>query len=158
MNNRLDQNMAFLKSFIKTIIPSKVKWVLSGSTSLALQGVDVEVNDIDIVSDEFGAKELDVLLEQYCVKKLEYSPTEKYKSFYGKYRIGDVEVDVMGNFQYRLKNGGWSVFPDLDKSKVYQYGELGILVFSLEHEIKEYEAMSKHDKVVAIKRVLSWKT
>ena len=50
--------------------------ILSGSTSLALQQVDIEVHDIDIVTDKYEAIALENILKEYEIKEMEYSETE----------------------------------------------------------------------------------
>lgn len=98
-----------LKAFYQIIDGKNIPWVLSGSTALVIQGVDVGINnDIDILTDEEGSKQINILLADYKVKGSEYSATDKYKSFFGIYKIGELNIDVMGEFQYRLKNRLWS--------------------------------------------------
>ena len=42
-------------------------WVVTGSLGMALQGMDIEVHDIDIQTDEQGASEIEGLLFEYVV-------------------------------------------------------------------------------------------
>jgi predicted nucleotidyltransferase len=43
-----------LKIISKKLENQKIKWVLVGSTSLALQGVNIKPKDIDILTDDEG--------------------------------------------------------------------------------------------------------
>ena len=48
-----------LKKVYDKLIETNILWVLSGSVSLAIQGVDVEPrNDIDILTDESGSEKI----------------------------------------------------------------------------------------------------
>lgn len=149
-----EENMnAFLK--IKNMIDNQTfPLVLSGSTSLYLQGVDIEVHDVDIVTDEDGSKYLDDILNDYCVKKMEYSSTEKYKSFFGIYEIDNVKVEIMGEFQYRLKNGDWSKPNHTNEIQNYKYNDKEIQVLKLEQELIEYENSGKTNTIEKIKEKL----
>lgn len=51
-----------------------VAWVLVGSTSLALQRVDVTPRDIDILTDEAGAYKINELLKDCEVRPVAYRP------------------------------------------------------------------------------------
>lgn len=140
---------------IKNIIDNQTfPLILSGSTSLYLQGVDIEVHDVDIVTDEDGSKYLDDLLKDYCVKKMEYSSTEKYKSYFGIYEIDNVKVEIMGEFQYRLKNGDWSKPNHTNEIYNYKYNNEEIQVLKLEQELIEYENSGKTNTIIKIKEKL----
>lgn len=125
--------------------------ILSGSTSLYLQGVDIEVNDVDIVTDYNGAKYLNEILEEYCIKEMEYSVTEKYKSYFGIYNIDGVKVDVTGEFQYKLKNGEWSKPNHTNEIRYCKYNDVNIQVLKLEQELIEYESVEKINTIIKIK-------
>ncbi|MCL2002125.1 hypothetical protein FWG76_01835 [Candidatus Saccharibacteria bacterium] len=151
MNDNLIRNLGVVKVIADRIGERNIRWILSGSTSLRLQGVDVDVNDIDIVTDEHGARGLDELLAAYRTKKSAYSSTENYRSIYGKYRINDVDVDIMANFQYKLKSGEWSDINVWSEVGVFDYNGMRLPVLSLEQELKEYESMGRADKAARIK-------
>jgi len=54
-----------LKKVYDKLIETNILWVLSGSVSLAIQGVDVEPrNDIDILTDESGSEKIYLLLKR----------------------------------------------------------------------------------------------
>jgi len=153
--DNLERNINVLKIIIEKISKSNnIDWILTGTTSLKLQGVDVPVNDIDILTGINGAYKLDNILCEYCTKKLEFSSTDKYKSYYGIYLINNVKVEVMGNFQYRLKSHIWSLPNNLNESSILNYEGLDIPVLSLQQEKQEYEAMGRLDKVEKINEAI----
>jgi len=95
-----DKIKSALKIIYDRIQSQDIFWILSGSASLAIQGVDVQINDdIDIATDKKGAQKIDKLLSGFRIKKPDYSSTNRYRSYFGVYKIGDVKVEVMGEFQ-----------------------------------------------------------
>lgn len=144
-----------LKKFVQIIDGKNIPWVLSGSTSLVIQGVDVVINnDIDILTTEEGSKQIHILLAEYVEKESAYSSTDKYQSFFGIYKIGGVNIDVMGEFQYRLKDGSWSEPNQNHKIFIKEHQGMSLPLLSLEQELVEYDNMGKVEKVEKIRAVL----
>ena len=71
-----------LKVITRRLRDAKIKWVLVGSTSLALQGVDVSPKDIDILTDKDGAFEINKLLKEYEVKSVQFKTSDLFESFF----------------------------------------------------------------------------
>jgi len=143
-----------LKIFYDQVSDKEIFWILSGSTSLYIQGVDILANDIDIITDEKGVKSLDKILSEYCIQKPEYSSTEEYCSYYGQYIINGVKIDLVGNFQYKMKDGSWSELRPKKKYFEKEYNGMSLLLLPLEVELKEYEELGKLNKVRKIKERL----
>ncbi|MFA6296373.1 MAG: hypothetical protein WC663_03395 [Patescibacteria group bacterium] len=144
-----------LKKFVQLIDGKDIPWILSGSTSLVIQGVDVQINnDIDILTTEVGSKQINILMDEYKVKESKFSSTDKYQSFFGIYKIDGVNIDVMGEFQYRLRNGSWSEPNQNHKIFIKEYQGMSLPLLSLEQELVEYDNMGKTEKVEKIKPVL----
>ena len=153
--NVLEKN---LKVFIKILELTQDRdypIILSGSTSLSMQGVDIEVHDIDIVTDKKGAFTLANRLKEYQVKEMAFSKTDKYKSYFGKYRIDDVDIDIMGDFQYKTKNNLWSEKNHLHPLKQLEYKKHKISFLALEQELIEYESANKTITISKIKEKLN---
>jgi len=149
------ENIEILKILYNKLINLKdTLWILTGSTALAIQGVDVLANDIDILTDEKGSEQIDLILSEYRIQRPNYSTTEKYRSHFGIYKINNIKVEIMGNFQYKLKNGEWSKPNNPHETKIYDFNEMKIPVLSLEKELQEYENMDRKDKVIKIKEFL----
>jgi hypothetical protein len=119
-----------------------------------LQGVDVEINDIDILTDKDNIWKIDTLLADYRFKAPNYDQTEKYRSYYGIYRICNVKVETMAEFQYRLKDGGWSKPNQSNKIRLIDLKDVKIPVLSLRQEITEYKNGGDNSKVIKIQEVL----
>lgn len=148
--NILDKNMEVFVKILNLASDREYPVILSGSTSLALQGVNIEVHDIDIVTDKVGALALDRLLKDYNTVEMKYSGTDKYQSYFGAYEIDGVKVEIMGEFQYKLKTGEWSLENHLHDIHFVMYDGAEIPVLSLEQELVEYE---NADKIVTIEKI-----
>ncbi|TFG20317.1 MAG: hypothetical protein EU529_15060 [Promethearchaeota archaeon] len=59
----------------------KIKWILIGSCSLALNGVDVKPNDIDILTDEKGALKSNNIKLKIKARKLWYMEEGKIQTY-----------------------------------------------------------------------------
>jgi hypothetical protein len=131
-----------------------VLWILTGSASLSIQGVDVKINDLDILTDKEGSQKIDGLLSCFRAKKPVYSATEKYRSFFGAYLVEGVRVEVFGQFQYKMKDGSWSKQNHLNKAFAKEFEGMDLSLLPLGQELQEYESTGNPGKVLKIKQVL----
>jgi len=74
---------------------------------MALQGVPVEVHDIDIQTDKDGVYEIERCLAEFVIEPVRYSETERIRSHLGMLEIDGIKVEIMGDIQKRLGNQGW---------------------------------------------------
>ena len=88
-------------------IPSNIKWAIDGSTSLALQGIDVTPHDIDILTDHEGAIKIQESLKKYNVVPISHSSNEKYDSYFGIFKVKGIKVEIMGDLRV-FRSGKWS--------------------------------------------------
>ena len=145
-----------LNVFYKTV-GDKTDWLLIGSTSLILQGADLGAElDIDILTSKEGAFLIDKLLCEYRTRMPNPNKdiSEKYISYFGQYLINDVNIDVMGDFQYKKENGSWSEIINLNEYKIFQLDDMNFKILPLEVEIEEYKATKRWDKVKVIQKMI----
>lgn len=151
-----------LKEFYEAVDQNNVPWVLCGSTSLFIQGVDVIIsNDIDILTNKEGSEKICALLEKsgiMRVRKLELSSTKKYRSYFAIYEINGITIDVMGEFQHKLKNGEWSIPAKIDKFFIKNFQKMSLPILPLEFELEEYQNLGREDKVNKIKSFIQEKS
>ncbi|MDA3837167.1 MAG: hypothetical protein PF542_06110 [Nanoarchaeota archaeon] len=144
-----------LKTFYDKINNKQILWILTGSTSLVIQGVDIKINDdIDILTDKQGSEKIDILLADFRIKKPDYSSTDKYKSYFGIYQIGNVKLEVMGEFQYKMNDGYWSHPNHLNVFFIKEFEGMKLAMLRLDQELQEYENMGRPNKVDKIKEFL----
>ncbi|MHA2298258.1 MAG: nucleotidyltransferase [Candidatus Hodarchaeales archaeon] len=128
-----------------------VKWVLIGSSSLAFQGVTIVPEDIDILTDKQGALVFNELFKQHVVKPVEWSRTEQFESYFGKFLVKGINVEVMGEF--KAKEGSkWRSFSDrLENPRHVIVNDLPIPVSSLKDQLESYSRSSREkDKKRAV--------
>jgi predicted nucleotidyltransferase len=121
-----------------------IEWVLVGSTSLALQGVNVDPKDIDILTDKRGAYEIAILLKEYEIQPVTFSRSELFASHFGKFNIQGVPVEIMGDLEI-LTDGSWvNVTADRLQSKhKCKIGDVEVPVSSLEKQLEFYKKSSR---------------
>lgn len=94
-----------------------VNWALTGSLNLALQGVPVEVNDIDVLTDKIGAHQIENCFSEFVTKKVAFSSAVRIRSYVGLLMIDGVRVEVIGDVQLKRDNGSWQRTADLEFEK-----------------------------------------
>lgn len=146
-----------MEKVLKTIckIFKGVNWALVGSANLALQGVDVRVRDIDILTDKKGAFLIDSLLKQYRVEGVKYRKSGKFSSYFGKFKIDNVKVEVMGDLSLKNKSGKWLPRDSLLLNKEFiKLGKFKIPTAPLDLELIGYKIIRRYAKVKKIEEVL----
>jgi len=132
-----------------------VNWVLTGSLAFALQGMPVEVHDIDIQTDSEGAYEIEHLFSEQMIQKVTFSSTEKIRSHFGAFKMNGIKVEIMGDIQKRLENGSWEEPVDLEKHKQIVHIEgMRIPVLSLEYEYQAYLRLGRIEKAEMFRKWL----
>lgn len=130
-------------------------WALTGSTSFALQGMDVTAHDIDIQADKAGAYKLGGLLAAYCTEPVRFCGTEKIRSHFGRFQIGQAEVEVIGDIQKRLPDGAWEGPPLLAPlTRFVDWEGMRLPVLSLAYEAKAYRLMGRTARAEEIERYI----
>jgi hypothetical protein len=93
------------------ILAEKLKkeaYCFRGTTSLVLQSFDMNVDDIDILTDKDSAYNCNELLNEILIEEVSYKESDKFISHYGKFAIDDVSIEVMGDWQIKDTKGVWT--------------------------------------------------
>jgi len=144
-----------LNVLVKKLKGKGVNWVLIGSTNLAVQGVDVKENDIDILTDKQGALRIGKLLKDFVIQQVAYSKSERFSSYHGKFSIHGVEVDVMGELVNTLPSGDlWSETKAFSEKRIIALAGMHLPVISLEKEFHAYTKLGRIEKARKIKEFL----
>ncbi len=135
-----------------------ISWTLMGSVSLALQGVDVSPNDIDILTDKNGAFKIGALLHEYEASPVGFRQTQQFESFFGVYDIKGTTVEVIGDLRVKFDNT-WVSLSDRLKSPIIVHIEsMSIPVSSLKDQQQFYENLGREkDKecILKIREILN---
>jgi len=145
--------MLALKLVCKDLETSNVRWVLAGSLSLALQGVKVEPNDIDLLTDRRGAFRINAILKKYEKKEVTYSETEKVSSFLGIFEIQGVKVEVMGAYRERQGTRWVSLSKRLENPRIIGIDGVRIPVSPIEDQLASYRRSKRPKDVEKVEEI-----
>ena len=129
-----------------------VNWVLTGSTSFALQGLPLIPHDIDVQADADMSFEIEKCLDEFVTQPVSFSANENIRSQFGKLLIDGIRVDIIGGIEKKLPDGTWEPPPDLNAYKHYiEITDLRIPVLSLKYEEDAYRKMGRNERADQIK-------
>ncbi len=147
-----------LKIILKKLGSTKINWAVGGSTSQALQGLDIDPKDIDILTDKNGAFMTEKLLKEFLTEAVEYRKSEKFKSYFSIFLIEGIKVEIMGEIINKLPEGNlWGKNADLHQKVFINFGNIKIPVIPLEQEYLVNIRMGRMERAERIKEVLDKK-
>ncbi|MDP2908483.1 MAG: hypothetical protein Q8N77_01625 [Nanoarchaeota archaeon] len=144
-----NQRIEVLRIISKKLEGKNINWCLIGSTNLALQGIEIEPNDIDIMADKQGAYEIGELLGEYETRPVQYKEAGTFAGYKGKFKINNIEIEVIG--ELKIKNvyrpiGGHIVMVKIDS--------LAIPCMDLKSEYEAYQKLGRKEKAELIRQKL----
>lgn len=130
-----------------------IDYCIRGTTSLVLQGIDMNVDDIDILCDAKSVPAINECLKDYCVDEISYKESPKFKSHFGKFLINDVSVEIMGDWQIFInKSNEWSkIYTTSERIKII-YNNLDLFVTPIKLELQVFAEMGRWAAYQKIKR------
>lgn len=144
-----------LRRLCTRLEPESIAWAVTGSVGLALQGVPVEVHDIDIQGDEAGVYAIERCFAGQVRQAVHLRAGDAIGSHFGVLEIDGVTVELMGALQKRLPSGEWE--PPVPVGRLRRFVEargLRIPVLPLEHEHQAYLIMGRTAKAALIKEAI----
>lgn len=121
----------------------KVHWVLVGSLSLALQGVNIRPKDIDILTDKAGALKCNELLKDFCLEPIKWSKTDTFASYFGKFRIKNLLVEIMGDLEIKDQNTWRKIESRLKAVRSVQINDIRVPVSPLKEQLESYQKLNR---------------
>ncbi|OMF35171.1 hypothetical protein BK133_10675 [Paenibacillus sp. FSL H8-0548] len=111
-----------LAAIIKATEASSAKWILGGSASLMLRGLDLasEPRDLDIYCDDEDMYALYEALKPFAIDEPEFSVTDIYRSRLCHFQIENVQVELVGGFQV---SAGGSSYRTMVRELLIPYSE-----------------------------------
>ncbi|MFP4646676.1 MAG: nucleotidyltransferase domain-containing protein [Candidatus Bipolaricaulota bacterium] len=150
-----DRHLEVLRILHRRVPPDSVDWALTGSTSFALQGISMKVNDIDVQTDKYGAFEIERRFSEKVIREVKFSTSERIQSYFGALMIRGVEVEIMGDMQKKEQDGSWEDPIDVtDHRQFVQVEDIAIPVLDLEYEYRAALKLGRQDKACKIMRFL----
>jgi len=147
-----------LKIIKQKLKEKKIRWVLAGSVSLALQGVKIKPRDIDIISDKEGAFRFNELFKKYEVKPVKFGclkigGKELFESYLGKFKIKGVKVEVMGNLKEKLGRKWVYLHKRLKSPKIVEFQGMSLPVSPLKEQLKSYSNLKRKKDSIRVKKI-----
>lgn len=132
-------------------------WVVSGSAALVLHGLHgIEPDDIDIESDRLGALRMgERLSAAICLRPVVFGETDLVRSWFGRYELDGVTVEVIGDMQI-LDGAAWSApFAVGGRWDRVDVGGWPVPVASLTALSRQYRLLRRPDRVAQIEAHLT---
>ena len=76
-------------------------WALAGSAASALHGLAIEPGDLDLLTDGETAYRIAARLNDRVLLPMAWRKTEHYANHFGRFALGGVEIEVMGDMELR---------------------------------------------------------
>ncbi len=150
-------HLGVLRQLYIRLSNSDIEWYVVGSLGLALQGVPVEVHDIDISSDAAGAYEIERLFAEFVIRPVAFSATTWIASHFGALQIGEITVEIMGDVQLPRGDGTWERAGNREENKRFVTLEgMQIPVLSLQYEYQAYLKLGRLEKAEMLRHRLGW--
>jgi len=150
MKNIPKQNIEALKIIVDKFKGKSINWVLIGSTSLAIQGVNVDVHDIDIKTDIESANRIAHALKEYVIEPMHHKTSEQFKSYYGMFKINNVQIEVMADLE-TMHDGKWIKVENSRIKVIKRYEDMTLPLLELREEYEAYKRMGRMEKANKIK-------
>lgn len=143
-----------LEFLIGIIPPDTFIWALTGSAGLRLQGVDIQIHDLDIHSNEKTIYILEQHLTQFMKTPVHYWESGGMRSLDGKVEIENIAIEILANIAHKKPDGTWTSYTDFSHLNWLDYHGLQIPTFPLEDELEVYESMGRTDKATLIRKTI----
>jgi hypothetical protein len=147
--------MDALKIITQSLESKNIEWIVITSCGLALQGLDIHPDDIDILTNEEGFTQIAALLNNYANKQLKILPSEKFSSPIRKFLIGTCNVEVMCNFKIRSAvEGAWlNMNKMLLHKNIIEVEKCKIPVLPLLQSAEMYALMGREKDIIKIQKI-----
>ena len=141
-----------LKIIVQELESQDIKWAISTSCALALQGIKIKPSDIDIITDNAGAIEISNILKKYETESLKHVPSQKFDSTMNKSLINNCDVDVVGDFKIKsdVDNKWHNMTYMLESLEIVEVEQTKIPVLSLLQSMEMYKLMGRGKDLVKV--------
>jgi hypothetical protein len=144
-----------LKVVLERVPPEEVRWALTGSAALRLQGLDLAVHDLDLQSEGEAVYLIERRLAEFIKTPLHLWETAQMRSLDGKAEIEGIQVELLANIAHLLPDGNWSGFTDFSRLVWLDWSGGHVPVFPLADEAEAYASMGRLEKAARIRTFLA---
>ena len=150
-----DAHVRALHTICERLGDGTAHWALTGSLSFALQGLPVEVNDVDIQADAAGAYEIERRFAELVTQPVAFSCGERIRSHFGALCIEGIRVEIMGDIEKCGEDGTWEAPPDLEQhTRTVELEGMRVPVLCLEYECEAYRKLGRTKTAEMLRRWL----
>ncbi len=131
------------------LVCDEFNWCVIGSSSLFLQGVPINPNDIDILTDEQGIKLIKKHCSPFIYEDMNYKQdeTKTLKSIHGRLVINHVNIDIISSIE-NLVDGRWISHDNIETHKVsLKEGCFEVNLRSIAYEKEIYQRIGDESKL-----------
>lgn len=145
-------HLQVLRKIITTLQEKSIRWVVTGSLGMALQGIPLEIHDIDIQTDETGIFEIEEAFKEFSIVPVEYRESDRIRSFFGKLEIDQVQIDIMGDVQTRFSDQDWLPPVEIETHRIWlPFETQHVPVLPLEYEYQAYQRMGRSERAAILR-------
>lgn len=149
----LPEQLSALRLIHERLGKTPIVWVVTGSLSFALRGMDVAVHDIDIQSDREGAYQIDRLLQEYVIEPVRFSATTQIRSHFGALAVRGTRVEIMGDIEKWTSRSCWEPPAELTHHRQWvTVAGMTIPVLTLHHEYQAYLTLGRLEQAAKLKK------
>ena len=156
-NDHNEKVVSVLEFLLEKLEDKNFNWVLVGSTNLFIQGVSITAKDIDIVTTKEDILKIEEIFETYSLKKIVYSESEKYRSWFGRLVIDNIQVDLMAELEYKTPESTWLKSTSLESKEIITFKEYKVPVNPFENELLFYKKMNRENDKLKVKLIEEFK-
>jgi hypothetical protein len=143
-----------IKQINRLFSPLPLDWAITGSLSFALQGMPLDIHDIDLQTDQAGAYEIEKLLRPFMITPVYERRSDTMRSYFGEFNLNGIKAEVMGAIQKKI-NGNWEDPVDIRLYRTWiSYQDMLLPVLDLHYDYKAYTQMGRLEKAAEIKNFL----
>lgn len=140
-----------LRTLVHQLQKTAILWAVTGSCSLALQGVSVVVNDLDIRTTKAGAYAIEQLWLTEQLHPVTFTTLQQMRAYVGTFTLCGVTIEMVGDPQHRLDGDNWDAVSDIcADTRWVVLDTLSVPVLSLAFLHQSYQKLGRSDKVSLI--------
>lgn len=144
-----------LKILLDHIPPNDFKWALTGSANLRLQGVNIEVQDIDIHCDLEDIHRIEKALKEFLITPVHIWETGSIRSLDGKCEIEGIEIELISATEVKDEFGNWQKIQGPVQNNYLGWEGFQVPVIALKDEAHYYKERGREEKVLLIEERIS---
>jgi SAM-dependent methyltransferase len=133
-----------LKTIALVLNKNNIAYKVVGGTSLALRGLKIPVNDIDIEMAVEDVYRFENIYQDYVVDEVQLRETENWRSYMGRFDVNGVPIEIMGGLNRRVNQAWTPSF--LSTEDTVLIDGVPIPVLELEEEVLAYLRRGKLDR------------